>query len=313
MEINFVPKKCRKYSCIVCDYHTSNKKDFDKHSATRKHTLSVNGNTLEIKKSPKIPTFVCSCNRVFKSNSGLWKHKQKCSLYSNNESNLEEKNNHDNESPKHQPTSEINMMKDMMMEMFKSNSDLQQVLLDQNKTLVELSKIQRNTNITHTNSHNRSFNLNFFLNEQCKDAMNISEFVSSVKLQLTDLEAVGQLGYVDGITDIIVKNLKALDIYKRPIHTSDIKREVMYVKDQNKWEKEDADKTRIKNTITHIAHKNAQMLMDYKTEHPDCELANSTNNDIYSKLMMAAYDNNSDNECRIIKKLAKEVSIDKLM
>ena len=196
-------------------------------------------------------------------------------------------------------------------------------LLQQNNQLqtqiIELCKDKSVTNINntnaHINSHNKTFNLNVFLNETCKDAMNIMEFVDSLKLQLSDLECIGRLGYVEGISNIIVKNLKQLDIHKRPVHCSDSKREVMYIKDEDKWERENEEKKKLRKVIKKIADKNARLLPEFKKEHPDCNRASSKYSDQYNKLIVESMggsgDNDQEKEDKIIKKIAKNVIIDK--
>jgi hypothetical protein len=172
-------------------------------------------------------------------------------------------------------------------------------------------------NGTHntTNSHNKSFNLQLFLNETCKDAMNIMDFVESINLQLSDLEKVGKLGYIDGISNIIVKNLKALDISERPIHCTDKKREIIYVKDENKWEKENETNNKMKKAIKLISNKNIKMLNTFKEKYPDCLKSESKYSDQYNKIVIESFGGNGDNddekENRIIQKIAKEVTIDK--
>jgi hypothetical protein len=174
-----------------------------------------------------------------------------------------------------------------------------------------------NNNITTTNSHNKTFNLQFFLNETCKDAMNIMDFVDSLKIQLSDLENVGKIGFVEGISNIIVKNLNSLDETKRPIHCTDSKREVMYVKDEDKWEKDNEEKKKLRKVIKHVAHKNSKMLKDFKAKHPDCEKSDSKFSDQYNKLIIEAMggkgDNDLEKEDKIIRNIAKKVVIDKTL
>jgi hypothetical protein len=170
-------------------------------------------------------------------------------------------------------------------------------------------------NTTNTNSHNKSFNLNFFLNETCKDAMNITDFVNSIQLQLSDLERVGEVGYVDGISNIIMKNLKQLDVTKRPVHCTDKKREVLYVKDENKWEKEDAENKIIRKAIKKVSHKNIQMIPQFKDAHPDCSKSASKYSDQYNKIMVESFggpgDDDSKKEDKIIKNLSKTIVIER--
>jgi hypothetical protein len=283
----------KKYVCNYCDYNTDRKHNFDTHKLSSKHIMATNGNIIKQELSNN---FECeNCNKVYKDRTGLWKHKKKCC----------------NEETNNQITPEL------IMSVLQQNKELQQILLEQNKTIVELSKnntITNNNNITNTNSHNKTFNLQVFLNETCKDAMNIMDFVDSIKLQLTDLEKVGKIGYVEGISNIIVKNLNSLDETKRPVHCTDAKREVMYVKDENKWEKENDDKQKIRKAIKHVAHKNSKMLKEFKTKHPDCDKSESKFSDQYNKLVVEALggkgDNDLEKEDKIIKNIAKQVTID---
>jgi hypothetical protein len=182
----------------------------------------------------------------------------------------------------------------------------------QNKMLKVIENGTHNT----TNSHNKSFNLQFFLNETCKDAMNIMDFVNSLKIELSDLENVGKVGYVNGMSSIIVKNLNLLDETKRPVHCTDTKREVMYVKDENKWEKEDENKKNIRKLIKHVTHKNTKLFKEFKQKYPDCEESDSKYSDTYDKLIVEAFggkgDDDVEKENRIIRNIAKEVKIERL-
>jgi hypothetical protein len=195
----------------------------------------------------------------------------------------------------------------------KENADLKNMVIDVCKQLQPVQNIQ-NSNI---NSHNKTFNLNVFLNEQCKDAMNITDFVDSLQLQLSDLENVGKLGFVEGISNIIIKNLKALDITKRPIHCSDPKRETVYIKDDNKWEKESEEKQKLRKVIKRVAYKNTKMLPLFREKHPDCGKSESKYSDQYNKLIVESMGgggrggNDVEKENKIIKNIAKQVVIEK--
>jgi hypothetical protein len=190
-------------------------------------------------------------------------------------------------------------------------------LIQQNAELVKTGT--NNTTISNnshnTNSHNKTFNLQFFLNETCKDAMNIMDFVDSIKLQLSDLENVGKMGFVDGISNIIVKSLNSLDETKRPVHCTDTKREVMYVKDENKWEKENDNKPKIRKLIKHVTHKNTKLIKDFKAKYPGCEKSESKYSNSYDKLVIEAFggkgDNDEEKENKIIKKISNVTTIDK--
>jgi hypothetical protein len=280
-----------------------------------KHQKSIDSKQ-NIKQNPQkiCSEFICkNCNKKYKDNSGLWRHKKKC----------KETNNSDNESVNKEINSQITP--ELIMSILQQNKELQQMLIEQNKQnqylqkqMLEVCKNGTNNttnNNTNNNSHNKTFNLQFFLNETCKDAMNIMDFVESIKLQLCDLEKVGQIGYVEGISNIIVKNLNSLDETKRPVHCTDAKREVLYVKDEDKWEKENNDKQKLRKVIKEVAYKNTKMLKEYKSKHPDCDKGDSRFSDQYNKLIIEAMggkgDNDVEKEDKIIKNIAKEVTIDK--
>jgi hypothetical protein len=200
------------------------------------------------------------------------------------------------------------------MLLIKENSELKNMVIDVCQKIQPSNTINsHNTN----NSHNKTFNLQFFLNETCKDAMNIMDFVDSIKLQLSDLEKVGEIGYVEGISNIIVKNLNSLEETQRPIHCTDTKREVLYIKDENKWEKENEEKNKLRKAIKRVACKNQRMIPKFKEEHPDCGKSASKFSDQYNKIIYEAMggpgDNDKEKENKIIRHIAKEVTIDKTL
>jgi hypothetical protein len=201
-------------------------------------------------------------------------------------------------------------------ELIKETTGIKHMMMEQQNIMLEVIKNgTHNHSNNNTNSLNKTFNLQFFLNETCKDAMNIMDFVESIKVQLCDLEKVGQIGYVEGISNIIVKNLNSLDETKRPVHCTDAKREVLYVKDEDKWEKENNDKQKLRKVIKEVAYKNSKMLKEFKSKHPDCDKSESKFSDQYNKLIIEAMggkgDNDLEKEDKIIKNIAKEVTIDK--
>ena len=191
--------------------------------------------------------------------------------------------------------------KELVLTLLKQNCELQTQMMEVIKT---------GTHNT-TNSHNKTFNLQLFLNETCKDAMNIMDFVDSIKLTLTDLEKVGKIGYVDGISNIISSNLKALDVTQRPIHCTDNKREVLYVKDENKWEKEVEDKTKLRKVIKSIASKNSKLLPKFKEVHPDCLKSESKYSDQYNKILVESFSGDCEKENKIIKNISKGIVVEK--
>jgi hypothetical protein len=268
---------------------------------TPKHERLTNSNK-NPKKSPDDKIFFCDCGKEYKHRQSLFNHKKKCQ-------EIQSINVFDK--PK------IDIDKDELIKyLMKENNEFKDMIIEQNKMVMKIyEKTGTSINNSNINSHNKTFNLNVFLNEHCKDAMNITDFVDSLKLQLSDLENVGRLGFVQGISNIIVKNLKALDIHKRPVHCSDSKREVMYVKDENKWEKENDDKNKLRKAIKKIANKNSKLLPIFKEKYPDCIKSISPYSDQYNKLIVEAMGGSGnedfDNENKIIKKIAKEVTIDK--
>jgi hypothetical protein len=283
-------KKLTSFICEICDFKSCNKNDYNRHLQTTKHKINLS-QSFSIAKSQK-NSYACICGKEYKDNSGLWRHKKSCTYDENLDDN--DKN-------------EIQELKDFMKYLMKENSEMKNMMMEVIKNGTH--------NTTHTNSHNKTFNLQFFLNETCKDAMNIMDFVDSVKLQLSDLEKVGEIGYIDGISDIIVKNLKALDVEKRPVHCTDSKREILYIKDDNKWQKEEQENKKIRKAIKHIAYKNSKLLPQFREKYPDCSKSISKHSDKYNKLIIEAMggagDNDNEKEDKIIRNVAKEVIIDK--
>jgi hypothetical protein len=211
----------------------------------------------------------------------------------------------------------VQILTNMVFEVVKQNAETQKQNQDLINKLYELSK---NRQITHNttnnnNSHNKSFNLHFFLNETCKNAMNITDFVNSIQLQLSDLENVGEVGYIEGISNIIIKNLNALDVTLRPVHCTDKKRETMYIKDENKWEKEDDNKSKLHKMIRKVSNKNIDLISEFKELYPDWKKSTSKVSDKFNKIIIesmgGAGDNDFEKEEKIIKKVSKAVFLDK--
>jgi hypothetical protein len=260
--------------------------------------VDTNVDNKGVKNSTKIK---CECGKEYSHRQSLSVHKKKCNFKNNEEIKIEtEKDTSEN----------IDLTdKNLILMLIQQNNQLQTQMFE-----VIKNGTHDNNNSNNTNSHNKTFNLQFFLNETCKDAMNIMDFVDSIKLQLSDLEKVGNIGYVEGISNIIIKNLNSLDENKRPVHCTDSKREVMYVKDEDKWEKENDEKIKLRKAIKHVAHKNSKMLSEFRIKNPDCLKSTSKVSDKYNKLVMEAMggkgDNDLEKEDKIIKNIAKEVTID---
>ena len=295
-------KLSKNYCCEFCDYITDRKSNLENHNLSAKHLKSMNSNGIKQKLSTH---HICEiCNKKYKDYSGLWRHKKKC--FEKEEE--KEKENNDITITHY----EKSITPELVIEIIKQNQELQKQNNELQKQMLEV--IKNGTNNT-VNSHNKSFNLNVFLNETCKDAMNIMDFVDSIKIQLCDIESIGELGYVNGMSKLIIKHLNALDENMRPVHCSDPKRDSLYVKDQNVWEKEDLDNNKIKKAIKYISHKNICALPEWRAKYPDCIYSDSKKNDQYSHIVLEAMGGSGDNDTekadKIVKKIAKVVTISK--
>jgi len=247
--------------------------------------------------------FLCSCGKQYKHRQSLSIHKKQCLFLSPANSNS---------------YNETTELKSLVLELVKTNAELQKQIIEvckesnmANNVLVQ----HNNHNINTVNNNNKTFNLNFFLNETCKDAMNIMDFVDSLQIQLSDLESIGELGFVNGISKLIIRGLNDLKETERPVHCSDLKRETMYVKDENKWEKEDPHNTKMKKALRRIANKNTKMIPVWKEKHPDCRYSASHLSDQYNHIILEAMGGSGDNDDekadKIINKIAKTVFITK--
>jgi hypothetical protein len=315
----FMPKLCSKFYCEYCDYGTFKKSSYNNHLLSLKHSVSVDGTKLELSGNAFMPK-LCSkkitcqnCNKEFQTSAGLWKHKKKCNDNKKNETIKE-------------IAKTIADKDELIMFLIKENSEFKNMLLEQQNMMLKeqqnmmLKVIENSTtpnihNTTnHTNSHNKAFNLNFFLNETCKDAMNITDFVDSIKLQLCDLEKFGEISYVEGISNIITTNLKAMDVTQRPVHCTDKKRETMYIKDEDKWEKDD-NKTKLRKVIRKVANKNIKLLPQFREKYPEYKNSSSKISDKYDKMVveaMGGYGNNDiEKEDKIIKNISNVTTIEK--
>lgn len=316
--MNLSQKIAKNFACELCDYLSSNKYDFQKHVKTKKHkirelaTFSTNLATKIAKKSQEHNFHCENCYKTYKDKTGLWRHKKKCLKIINETTETYENEEFEKVLSDNELTD-----KEIIMKLLKQNNDFKDMLCEQNKALIEIAT--KNSSVISNsmiNSHNKTFNLQVFLNETCKDAMNLMEFVDSLQLQLSDLENVGKNGFVKGISNIIVQNLKALDITKRPVHCSDYKREIMYVKEDNQWfndTKETEENQKLKNAIKQIAHKNICMIPQWKAKFPDCVFSDSKKSDQYNHIIYESMDQNEINTEKIIKNIAKEVLIEKKM
>ena len=299
-----LPKICPRFYCETCDYKTNKKSSYDDHLISTKHKKSIIGNQ-------NLPEFcsehICNvCNKEYKDNSGLWRHKKKCHPKLNI---LEDKSE----------ISEKQEKNELIQYLITENKEFKNLILEFVKKDNIVNNNTTNNNSNMINSNNKTFNLQFFLNETCKDAMNMSDFINSLTLQLSDLESVGKLGFVDGISNIIIKNLESLDIEKRPVHCCDAKRETMYIKDHDKWEKEDNELKQMRELVRYVRDKNISMVNTWRDMYPECVKSDSKKTTQYNQIYMESFGGETggekgtknEKEEKIISRIAKSVVIEK--
>ena len=308
-----------KFTCFNCNIETNNKKDYNNHLLTRKHIKLGNQKPIGKKTGEKNQLLECSkCNKSYETRSGLWKHRKSCN--DKNENIIisaplvteTESININESSPTESSANDTKILTNLVLELVKSNSELQKQLVDACKNNSIMNSHNNNNNSNY--SHNKTFNLQFFLNEQCKDAMNINEFVSSFDLQISDLESVGELGYVDGITKIVLDKLNSMDVHKRPMHCSDAKRETIYIKDANLWAKELPGNPKLRQAIKHISFNNMKLVYNWSNAYPESMDNQSRLNDTYIKLVLQSSGGSGpilDSENKIMRRIAKEIVIGK--
>ena len=288
------------YNCENCQYFTTNKTHWNRHIQTEKHGKVLLATVCQQKKHISHITdtewkIKCDCGKIYTDRSGLWRHRKRCDAAN------------DNTCETSVATPEHTTLAGLLQEMMKQNQELQ-------KQLIELANEKKNV-INNTINYNK-FNLMVFLNEYCKEAVNFSDFVRSLELQLTDLEDTGRLGYVAGISNIFIRNLKNLDILKRPIHCSDFKRETIYIKEQDNWQKEEGNE-KIKKAIESVTNKNIKQLPEWMKQNPEFMNGESKTSDQYLVIMNRSMGVTDDEEYdkkqinKIITNIAKEVTIDK--
>jgi hypothetical protein len=315
------PKSLPCYVCNICDYVTSNKKDYNKHINTIKH----NNN----KKSPE-HNMVCECGKTYKNRSSLFNHRKVCPM------NCKDGHNHgegihekvveegDNlilqiqDGEKGEKDENIKITKEMFLKLVNDNQEMIKIIKEQqqqiNLIIPKISNIGPMTtnNNTTMNNTNNNFNLNFFLNEKCKDALNMSEFIESLKITLEDLQYSRSNGLVQGISNVMIRGLKELDVYKRPIHCTDVKRDTMYIKDKEKWEKDEKHE-KMKNTIIKIANKERNAISSWVDINPDWFDTEAKQMEYLTLVnkVCEPIENDIKNEKKIIKNIGKEIVLNK--
>jgi hypothetical protein len=293
----------KKFHCKDCDYITSKTSSWKKHLLTSKHQNTIKAINLTIKKNDDCNgNHKCSCGKQYKHYSSLWNHKKSCQFVTE----VDKFDEHISE-------------KDLIMLLLKENKEFKQLIIEQSVQMMELATIPKTTNnnsnvVNNNNCTNNQFNLNLFLNEKCKNAMNMSDFIDSIEIQDEDFENIGKLGYVQGISNIFVKGLKGLDVTMRPMHCSDIKRETLYIKDNDTWDKDDT-KQKVRIAIAMVAHKNFKYIPVWQEANPSSSDVTTKKNDLYMRIAnqvttaITPDDNSGIN--KIIRNLANCVCIDK--
>ena len=343
-----IPAFCKKgatgtkqFVCLDCDFECFKQSNYERHLATIKHKKSMkDAKKLQDQQAAMTTNTCANCNKQFSYPSGLCRHKKMC-ITPNPINHNNKQNNHsicecdDNHSDCDIYPDEIistknqnvvignNELLKMMMTMMTTNSQLQSQMLEMMKaaqmttatnatTTGVMPNINGDSNTTNVNSNNNTFNMNMFLNEKCKDAMNMKDFVNSIQLNMTDLENVGRLGYVEGMSNIFIDNLQKTDIYKRPVHCSDIKRETLYVKDNDQWEREEPNHPKMMNAVLAVEQKNVALVNEWAKANPKCMNSNTRENETYFRLSKIVTDGEKDgNIDKVIRKVAKKVGIEK--
>jgi hypothetical protein len=328
-KILIIPKE---YKCINCKYITQYKKDYNKHLLTAKHNKITNG----LQNDPNLPKkYICNCGKEYKNRQGLFKHKKTCD-YKPIEEPVRE---HIGELTKIEPN--INMFIDII----KENQEIKKLLLEQtikvseqNNQVIELHKennilnkennilnkennklinklVEKESNTTinnnNTTNNNQKFNLNFFLNETCKDAMNMKEFIDNIKVTFEELLTIGNTGFVNGVSDIFIKRLTDMEVTKRPIHCTDLKRETIYLKEDNEWNKDEKENNKLKYAIEKVEYKNIHSLNEWCNENPDSRNLDTDNNQLWLKIYEKTLDGDEKTRERVIKNITKKITIDK--
>lgn len=296
-------KILQEFVCEICDYICFKSQHLKQHFLTKKHKMNNFNNVENSVNDTNNTKFICNCGKLYRDRSGLWKHKKLCYFIDKND--LEEKFVPPQITPK------------LIIELIKQNKELQQTLIDQNKTIMDLAqKTGNNNSNNNNNNNNKTFNLQVFLNETCKDAINLSDFVNQIQISINDLEETGKLGYAEGISKVFIKNLNDIDFSQRPLHCSDSKRETLYIKDENQWTKDSDDKAILTKAIKQVAHKNIKQISEWQKLNPEYSDPDSKQNDRYQKILFNSMSGSSKEESdknyeKIARNIAKEVVIEK--
>ena len=314
-----IPKNPQKYICNECNYNTSNKKDYNKHITTRKHLLLTDID----KKIPKNPQpFMCDCGKYYKYRQSFHAHKKKCSYLNDFKNEIVEDNDKLEKQAENPLIDSDPDYKQMFIELIKQNADFKSLIIEQQKEnqtlqkqLIDVVKEGKNINSNNTINNNQKFNLNFFLNNTCKDAMNMSEFIENMDVNFKDIEYIGRNGYVNGMTNMILSRIKDLDVTKRPLHCTDLKRETMYIKDNDEWNKDTPDNTQLRNMVKIVAKHNQYQFPLWREKHPASDDMNSETFEFSLKMIQNILGDVGEEHIKldnkVIRNLSKHILVDK--
>ena len=303
-------KSSKNFYCKICNYSTSRNSQYNRHLMTAKHKILTNPNK---KSSAPQSSFVCECGKEYKHLSSLCAHKKTCRYLDTMYIEQYDNNITANQFEKQNETSSI-------VELIKQNQDFKSLLIEQQKENQNLQKqlievVKDGKTIHNTTNNNQKFNLNFFLNTTCKDAMNMSEFIENMNINFKDIENIGKNGYVEGMTNMILSRIKDLDVTKRPLHCTDLKRETMYIKDNDEWSKDTPENSKLHNMISIVSKQNYGTLPLWRDTYPECKDGNNPKYDFCMDMMRNILGEVGDEQIRldnkVIKNLSRHILVDK--
>ena len=323
---NKMPKNAEKYNCKKCNFKCSKKSNFEKHLLTAKHIM-IHNDTIKMPKNAKpLNEYNCdNCGKIYKFHSGLYRHKRICTYLNDYKNEITEKPEDNDKLEKQVEHPVIDSEPDykhMFIELIKQNSDFKSLIIEQQKEnqtlqkqLIDVVKDGKTINNMTNSNNNNQFNLNFFLNNTCKDAMNMSEFINDINVNCNDIEYIGKNGYVNGMTNMILSRIRDLDVTKRPIHCTDLKRETMYIKDNNEWNKDTADKSHFRNMVKIVAKHNQYQFPIWREKHPASDDMNSATFEFSLKMIQNILGDVGEEQIKldnkVMRNLSKHILVDK--